>query len=88
MIGLLAAELPESSAFLAGEEIDLVLSATESQFLRWRSSSAIERAKALSRWHDLILEHHEVLASLVSREQEKPIREAIAEIENAASYFG
>lgn len=53
----------------------------------WRSSTAPERARLLMNWHALVLEQREWLAQLLTAEQGKPLAEARAEIDYAASYL-
>jgi succinate-semialdehyde dehydrogenase/glutarate-semialdehyde dehydrogenase len=53
----------------------------------WSVRTAAERARILRRWHDLILEEQEALATLLTREQGKPLREARAEILHAAAFL-
>ena len=53
----------------------------------WRSRTAAERADYLLRWHDLILEHLDDLALLLTTEQGKPLREARGEIRYGASFL-
>lgn len=55
-------------------------------FTSWKTTTAFERADLLRRWHDLILEHQEELAQLMTREMGKPIREARGEIAYAAGF--
>jgi succinate-semialdehyde dehydrogenase/glutarate-semialdehyde dehydrogenase len=55
-------------------------------FTRWRATTAFERAEALRRWHDLLLENRELLASTMTREMGKPIREARGEVAYAAGF--
>ncbi|WP_238401521.1 NAD-dependent succinate-semialdehyde dehydrogenase [Altererythrobacter sp. C41] len=52
----------------------------------WAARTAKERAAILSRWHDLILDNQEALATLLTREQGKPIAEALGEIVYGASF--
>lgn len=53
----------------------------------WRGLTAKERARVLRRWADLMLEHQEDLAVLMTAEQGKPLAEARAEIVYAASFL-
>lgn len=53
----------------------------------WRRSTAPERARLLMNWHALVLEQREWLAQLLTAEQGKPLAEARAEIDYAASYI-
>jgi succinate-semialdehyde dehydrogenase / glutarate-semialdehyde dehydrogenase len=60
--------------------------AAHAAFVTWRAFAARDRAKLLKRWHALILENTDDLARLISREQGKPLAEAIGEVNYGASY--
>ncbi|MDO8273220.1 MAG: NADP-dependent succinate-semialdehyde dehydrogenase, partial [Gammaproteobacteria bacterium] len=53
----------------------------------WRALTAGARARILRRWFDLVLEHQEDLARLMTLEQGKPLAEARGEIVYAASFI-
>jgi len=53
----------------------------------WRDRLAGERAALLRRWHDLMLEHREDLARILTSEQGKPLTEARGEIAYAAGFL-
>ncbi|TML05412.1 MAG: NAD-dependent succinate-semialdehyde dehydrogenase [Actinobacteria bacterium] len=53
----------------------------------WRETLAKERARILRRWADLMLEHRDDLALLLTSEQGKPLHESSVEIEYAASFL-
>jgi succinate-semialdehyde dehydrogenase / glutarate-semialdehyde dehydrogenase len=53
----------------------------------WRALLAKDRARILRRWADLMLEHEDELAELMTLEQGKPLAESRAEILYAASFF-
>ncbi len=53
----------------------------------WRATPAAGRARILRRWSELMIEHVEPLALLMTLEQGKPLAEARAEIAYAASFF-
>lgn len=63
------------------------VAAAEAAFRIWSRRSAKERAAILRGWHDLVLAHREELALLLTLEQGKPLAEARAEIESAASFI-
>jgi succinate-semialdehyde dehydrogenase / glutarate-semialdehyde dehydrogenase len=52
----------------------------------WRAMLPKERAAVLHRWHALIVEQQEALASLISLEQGKPLAEGRGEVAYGASY--
>lgn len=53
----------------------------------WRRKTAKERAGILRKWHDLMLQHQEDLARIMTAEQGKPLAEARGEIAYAASFI-
>src|SRR5690349_7275230 len=53
----------------------------------WRSLLAKDRARILRRWADLMLEHEDELARLLTVEQGKPLAESRIEIVYAASFY-
>jgi len=53
----------------------------------WRSQTAKERGLILRRWSDLMLEHADDLALILTAEQGKPLTEAKGEIQYAASFL-
>ncbi|RRW40660.1 NADP-dependent succinate-semialdehyde dehydrogenase I [Pseudomonas luteola] len=53
----------------------------------WRALTAKERSNALRRWYELIVEHQDDLARLMTLEQGKPLAEARGEISYAASFI-
>jgi succinate-semialdehyde dehydrogenase / glutarate-semialdehyde dehydrogenase len=53
----------------------------------WRGMLAKERAAILRRWADAMLEHQEELATLLTTEQGKPLRESRVEVAYAASFL-
>jgi succinate-semialdehyde dehydrogenase/glutarate-semialdehyde dehydrogenase len=53
----------------------------------WRAATAPDRARVLRRWAELMRDHADDLAVLMTSEQGKPIAESRAEISYAASFF-
>ena len=62
------------------------IAAARAAFPAWAGLLPQERASALRRWHDLLIENKEDLALLMTLEQGKPINEARGEIDYAASF--
>lgn len=52
----------------------------------WRRTLPQERADILRNWYQLIIDHTDQLAILMTTEQGKPLAEAVGEIEYAASF--
>lgn len=53
----------------------------------WRKMPAKERGRLIRNWHDLMLEHADDLAIIMTSEQGKPLAEAKGEIMYAASFL-
>ena len=53
----------------------------------WRALTAKERANVLRRWYELMLEHQEDLAVIMTAEQGKPLAESRGEILYGASFI-
>ena len=63
------------------------IAAAKEAFPAWSAMLPQDRASALRRWHDLLLENKEDLALLMTLEQGKPINESRGEINYAASFI-
>jgi succinate-semialdehyde dehydrogenase / glutarate-semialdehyde dehydrogenase len=68
-------------------ETNRALRAAEEALPAWRGLLARERALIMRRWSDLMLEHQEQLARLLTTEQGKPLAESRTEIAYAASFL-
>jgi succinate-semialdehyde dehydrogenase/glutarate-semialdehyde dehydrogenase len=63
------------------------IAAAAAAFPAWAARTAKERANILRRWHDLMVENREDLATLMTAEQGKPLSESLGEIGYAASFI-
>lgn len=63
------------------------LDAAAEAFADWKRQPVKLRSGVLRAWFDLIVEHRDELAALLTAEQGKPIAEARGEIDYAASYI-
>ncbi|TDF86217.1 NAD-dependent succinate-semialdehyde dehydrogenase [Pseudomonas sp. H9] len=79
-------ELLGSVPLMAGNEAVRAIEAAEAALGDWRARTAKERAQILRRWFELLLEHEQDLARLMTFEQGKPLHEALGEIRYAASF--
>lgn len=68
-------------------EAELAVQAAAAALPAWRAQTAKARGKLLRRWYELIMEHQEALAELLTREQGKPLAEARGEIAYGAAYI-
>ncbi|MFU2048646.1 NAD-dependent succinate-semialdehyde dehydrogenase [Avibacterium gallinarum] len=63
-----------------------ILAAEQAQ-KRWKQALPKERANILIRWYELVLQHQEELAQIISLEQGKPITESRGEVLYGASFI-
>jgi succinate-semialdehyde dehydrogenase/glutarate-semialdehyde dehydrogenase len=68
-------------------ETQAAVDAAHRAFGPWRAKTAKERAAVLRRWSDLLLEHQDDLAVIMTAEQGKPLAEARGEVAYAASFI-
>ena len=54
---------------------------------KWAALLAVERANILLKWYDLMLEHKQALAEILTQEMGKPLAEASGEIVYAANFI-
>jgi succinate-semialdehyde dehydrogenase/glutarate-semialdehyde dehydrogenase len=72
---------------MGADETRRAIDAARDAYPGWRATLAKERAQVLRRWADLMLEHRDDLARLLTAEQGKPLAESSIEIEYAASFL-
>lgn len=72
---------------LGATETTEAINAAENAFPAWSAMLAKDRAKILRRWSDLMLEHKDDLALIMTLEQGKPLSESYGEIDYAAAFF-
>lgn len=81
--GALIGTIPNAGA----AQTRAAITAADSAFGAWKERTAEERAFILRRWFELMMQHQEDLALLMTSEQGKPLAEARGEIAYAASYI-
>lgn len=72
---------------MATAETQSAIDAAQQALEGWRALPAQQRAQLLRRWFELMLEHQQDLASLMTLEQGKPLAESLGEIRYAASFI-
>src|SRR5688500_2737113 len=68
-------------------ETRTAIEAAEKALPAWRKKMAKERAAVVRRWYELMIEHQEDLARLMTIEQGKPLTESKGEVVYAASFL-
>jgi succinate-semialdehyde dehydrogenase/glutarate-semialdehyde dehydrogenase len=71
---------------LGRKETALAIEAAEKAQKAWAARPARERARILRKWQDLMLEHQEDLAQIMTAEQGKPLAESRGEVAYGASF--
>lgn len=80
--GELLAEVANATAY----DAERAIAAAQAAFPAWAAMPAKERSRLLQRWFELIMQHQQPLAQLLTLEQGKPLAEAMGEIAYGASY--
>nr|WP_225248297.1 NAD-dependent succinate-semialdehyde dehydrogenase [Mesorhizobium sp. J8] len=81
--GELLAELPDMET----ADVAVAIDRADAARACWAGLTARERSDALWQWHQLILEHSDDLAAILTAEMGKPLAEAKSEIAHAAAYL-
>ena len=71
---------------LGRAEIARAIDAAHAAQKPWAAKTGKERAKVLRRWYDLMMEHQEDLAVLMTAEQGKPLSESRGEVAYGAAF--
>ena len=72
---------------MGAPETRRAIEAAARALLPWRARTGKDRAALLRRWYELILEHREDLAVIMTLEQGKPLQESRGEMLYAASFI-
>jgi len=80
-------EVVAEVARCGGAETRRAIDDAEKAQIEWRQRTAGERSNLLRRWFDLMMEHQEDLAQILTAEQGKPLFEARGEIAYGASFI-
>ncbi|MCV5975916.1 aldehyde dehydrogenase family protein, partial [Escherichia coli] len=68
------------------EELDCLIEACSAEQVRWAKLSVKERSSCLKNWHQLLMEHAEDIATIITLEQGKPLSESRGEVSYGASF--
>jgi succinate-semialdehyde dehydrogenase/glutarate-semialdehyde dehydrogenase len=80
-------QVVESVADLSAADCVKAIDAAEAAFPAWAGLTAKERSAILRRWFNLMTEHTEELAHLITEEMGKPLAEARGEVAYGASFI-
>ena len=72
---------------LGKAETERAVAAAQAALPKWRNLTSKDRAVIMRRWNDLMVQHQEDLARLMTAEQGKPLAEARGEVVYAGSFF-
>ncbi|HWP10772.1 MAG TPA: NADP-dependent succinate-semialdehyde dehydrogenase [Ramlibacter sp.] len=72
---------------MGAAETRRAIAAADAAFPSWRARTAKDRSAILRRWFELMLEHKQDLAMLMTAEQGKPLTESLGEIAYGASFI-
>lgn len=72
-----------------GDDLDMkeIIKSAKSGFDIWKNTNTYERSDKLEQLYDLVLEHKEVLAEVLTKENGKPYSESLGEIQYGANYI-
>ena len=77
------AEVPD----MGQAEAERAVLAADAAFKSWKKTTAKHRATLMKKWFDLMVEHADLLATLLTTEQGKPYKEAYGEVMYGASFI-
>jgi len=69
-----------------GKEAKAAVDAASAAFPEWSKKTAEQRSDLLKKWHQLIDEEKESLGKMMTKEQGKPLKEAIGEVDYANGF--
>jgi succinate-semialdehyde dehydrogenase/glutarate-semialdehyde dehydrogenase len=80
-------ELIQEVKIHSEEEIIQALKNGHDSFKKWRKVNAHARSRLLQRWSQLVQEHKEEIAKIMTLENGKPLKESLGEVDYATSYI-
>lgn len=80
-------EVIATVAHMTQADVGRAVDCAHDAFVSWRKTSAKERSVMLRKWRDLIEQHVEELAQILTLEQGKPLQEARNEVRQSIAYI-
>ena len=62
--------------------VNTAINAAKGAFVKLKATNATERSDTLMRWYELVIKHKQTLATLMTKEQGKPLKESLGESGN------
>jgi succinate-semialdehyde dehydrogenase/glutarate-semialdehyde dehydrogenase len=67
--------------------VNSAITAAQGAFVKLKTTNATERSETLMRWYELVIKHKQTLAELMTKEQGKPLKESLGEIDYGAGFI-
>ena len=67
--------------------VKTAINAAKGAFVKLKATNATERSDTLMRWYELVIKHKQTLATLMTKEQGKPLKESLGEIDYGAGFI-
>ena len=67
--------------------VQQAIDAAHGAFIKLESTNPSSRSEVLMRWYELVIEHKQTLAELMTKEQGKPLKESLGEVEYGAGFI-
>ncbi|MCF6145969.1 succinate-semialdehyde dehydrogenase / glutarate-semialdehyde dehydrogenase [Pseudoalteromonas mariniglutinosa NCIMB 1770] len=67
--------------------VNKAINAAHGAFVKLKATNATTRSEVLMRWYELVMQHKQVLAELMTKEQGKPLKEAQGEVDYGAGFI-
>ncbi|MFP3425442.1 NAD-dependent succinate-semialdehyde dehydrogenase [Pseudoalteromonas sp. SIMBA_162] len=67
--------------------VNSAITAAQGAFVKLKNTNATERSETLMRWYELVIKHKQTLAELMTKEQGKPLKESLGEIDYGAGFI-
>tara|TARA_Y100000780_G_C13659612_1_gene408013 strand:+ start:119 stop:1546 length:1428 start_codon:yes stop_codon:yes gene_type:complete len=67
--------------------VNTAINAAKGAFVKLKATNATERSDTLMRWYELVIKHKQTLATLMTKEQGKPLKESLGEIDYGAGFI-
>lgn len=67
--------------------VNNAIAAAKGAFVKLKATNATQRSETLMRWCELVMQHKQTLAELMTKEQGKPLKESLGEVEYGAGFI-